>query len=45
MYLTFVNKGSDAAIEQYQYLRKNKTDLYDFRETTLNGLGEYLETQ
>lgn len=41
-YLTFVNKGIDAALEQYQYLRKNKADLYDFREITLNGLGEYL---
>jgi len=39
---TIIEKGLDAAIEQYHELKKNQPDSYDFSENVLNMLGYQL---
>lgn len=39
MYFTFRRNGIDAALNEYQVLRKRHPDLYDFGEKQLNELG------
>ena len=39
LYYTIKKKGVDAAIKQYKQLKKEKPEVYDFREFNLNSLG------
>jgi tetratricopeptide (TPR) repeat protein len=40
--VTYLNSGIDAAVKQYERLKKLQPDIYDFAEGELNGLGHYL---
>jgi len=40
--LTYLNDGIDAAVKQYETLKKVRPDAYDFSVGELNGFGRYL---
>ena len=42
MFLTYVNRGIDAAVKQYETLKKLRPDAYNFGVSQLNEFGRYL---
>ena len=42
MFSTYINRGIDAAVKQYETLKKLRPDVYNFGLGQLNALGRYL---